>query len=51
MDAEFFEAYDNGKYNIVSPRIRGKVEQYVAIPHDDKCVQELDVLIEEIRNR
>ena len=50
LDAEFFAKYQRGRYEIVNRRIRGAMETYVSIPHDDVCVRDFEVLIDHIKD-
>lgn len=50
LDAEFFTKYQRGQYKIVNPRIRGAMETYVSIPHDDVSVKGFEVLIDHIKD-
>jgi len=49
LDAKFFAKFEEGQYDVVNPRIRGAVETYVAIPHDDSSVEDFEVLINHIK--
>lgn len=50
LDSPFIKRYERGVFPVVFPTIRGVRETYVAIPHDDPCVREFDVLVAEIKN-
>jgi len=50
LDAEFFTKYERGQYETVNPRIRGAMETYVSIPHDDSSVRGFEVLIAHIKD-
>ena len=45
LDQEFFQSYDNREFPIVTPRIRGAVERYAAIPAQHRYVQPWAALI------
>ncbi len=50
LDAEFFAKYEQGRFPIVNPSIRGTIETYVAVPYNDSSVQSFDVLIHYIKS-
>ena len=49
LSKEFFTAFDNGEFSIVTPRIRGVQERYYAIPAVHQCVKSLSVLIDRLK--
>ncbi|TET41606.1 MAG: hypothetical protein E3J60_04190 [Dehalococcoidia bacterium] len=51
LDTDFFASYDSGKYPTIQRRIRGNIETFVSIPANDKKVQNMQILIDEIERK
>jgi hypothetical protein len=51
FDDTFYDKYENGKFEIVTPYINGAREKYVAIPANDESVTSFDELIERIKEK
>lgn len=49
IDREFKQRFRDGEFPVVTPRIRGRYEQYVQIDIKDKCVRNFDYLVEYLK--
>lgn len=49
IDEEFKQRFLSYQFNIVTPYIRGRQERYVEIETNDRCVRELNFLVEYIK--
>lgn len=50
VDNEFKKRFRSYQFPVVTPNIRGRRERYVEIPTDDRCIRDLDYLVEYIRS-
>lgn len=49
VDEEFKKRYLESQFQIVTPRIRGRLEKYIEVEADDRCIHELDYLVTYLR--
>ena len=49
VDDEFKQRFRSYQFRVVTPYIRGRQERYVEIETTDRCVRELDYLVEYIK--
>ena len=49
VDQEFKQRFRAYQFKVVTPYIRGRLERYVEIETTDRCVRELDYLVEYLR--
>lgn len=49
LNEEFFRNYDSGKYDIVTPFIRGRKERYAAIKPDDPSIKPFALLVNSLK--
>lgn len=50
IDQEFKQRFSGGQFKVVTPYIRGRRERYVEIESNDKCIRNLDYLVDYLSN-
>ena len=50
IDKEVKTRYENGEFSRVHPTIRGRREEYVEIPANDRCVKPIDTLYQHLKD-